>query len=68
MKNPIRKKERTSGIVYVTPCNENCTNVREKTMNSSKVNIHLKSYVKWGGKILKYILAPNGTAKIAFGQ
>ncbi|QDD84700.1 hypothetical protein FORC087_3409 [Bacillus cereus] len=37
MKKPIRKKERTSGILYVTPCNENCTKVCVKTMNSRKV-------------------------------
>ena len=41
-----KEKERTSGILYGTPRNENSTNVRKKTMNSSKVNIHLKSYRK----------------------
>ena len=46
MKKPIRKKERTSGILYVTPRNENSTNVRKKTMNRSKVKNHLKSYRK----------------------
>ena len=41
-----KEKERTSGILYVTPRNENSTNVRKKTMNRSKVKNHLKSYRK----------------------